>query len=328
MRKWTLALALCLLLTACSGGEKADAPSSLLGGAADVEEDAVLLTVDGREVPAWRYLYWLARTCDYLQERYEAAGLTLDWSAPLEGGTLADYAKDQALANTVLYAAVENRAEAEGLSLTEGDMAALAAAWEETAEDAGGEEAYLSDLAALGLDRARADELSGTGRLYAKLYARYESAEAASWETGEGPLTVNRILVAAGENRDAAREKAAEIFSQLNRAEDAAEVFASLAAQGDDPAGPRAVSGSGLDPSLEDAASALEMGQYSGILESGEGFSILMRCEADAGEVMAERFDAQLQQAAEEAVVQTTEAYDRLEAGDFAAGLRRGRRAL
>ena len=92
--KWrvmALALVLCLGLSGCAAEEK-KAPSSLLGRAAEMEEDAILLTIDGREIPAWRWLYWLAFTCGQIREKYTDSGLTLDWSAPVTGGTLAEYA--------------------------------------------------------------------------------------------------------------------------------------------------------------------------------------------------------------------------------------------
>ena len=168
-RMAALGLALCLGLSGCAvkGEEKND---SLLGRAAELGEELVLLTVDGREVPAWRYLYWLAFTCDQVREKYKDAGLSLDWETPVPGGTLADYAKDQALANTALYATVENWAEQYGCALSERERAALAETWEEQSAACGGEEAYLKELAALGLDRLRSEELSEVGMLYAKLY--------------------------------------------------------------------------------------------------------------------------------------------------------------
>ena len=77
-RMAALALALCLGLSGCALREEEE-KASLLGRAAELGEDMVLLTVDGREVPAWRYLYWLAFTCDQIREKYKDSGLTLDW---------------------------------------------------------------------------------------------------------------------------------------------------------------------------------------------------------------------------------------------------------
>lgn len=330
-RVTALALLLCLALTACGGGEDSR-DQGLFQEASGVEETEVLLTVDGREVPAWRYLHWLRRCCGQLREQYRAAGLPLDWNAPVEGGTLADYVKDQALADTALYATVETLAEANGCALDEADLAALESAWEEKAAEYGGEEAYLRRLADMGLDRARMEELAGVGRLYAKLYDLYlEEGSAlapapealAAFAAEQGRITVNRLLFAAGEDRESARQRAAEAFARLNTAEDLRAEFAALAAEGDDRLGPRTFTlGDGtLDQELEAAAQALEAGQCSGILETGEGFSILLREETDCGGVEEDYFDHLLQEAAENAEVRLTESYGALDPAAFAARL-------
>ena len=328
-RVTALALVLCLALTAC-GGREDGRGRGLFQRASEMEDDKALLTVDGREVPAWRYLYWLRRCCGRLQEQYRAAGLPLDWNAPVEGGTLADYVKDQALADTALYATVENWADLHGCTLDEEDLAALESAWTEKAAEYGGEEAYLRRLAEVGLDRARMEELTAVGRLYAKLYGLYleegsalapapEALEAFALE--RGGITVDRVLFAAGEDREAARQRAAEAFARLNTAEDQRAEFAALAAAGDDPAGPRTFTpGDGtLDGALEAAAQALEEGQCSGILETGEGFSILLRGETDRSGVEEAYFDHMLQKAAENAPVGLTEDYKALDPAAFAA---------
>ena len=72
-----------------------------------------------------------------------------------------------------------------------------------------------------------------------------------------------------------------------------------------------------LPQALEEAAKALEEGQYSGILESEEGFSILRRLASEGGTLAGEAFDSLLQEAAEGALVQTAPAYDGLDAAAF-----------
>ena len=115
IRAIALALLLCLCLTACGGEpEESGGQMSLLETAAGLDGTEHLLTIDNREIPAWRYLYWLAYTCDQIAQSYTESEVTLDWAAPVSGGTLADYAKDQALADTALYATVENWAEKYG----------------------------------------------------------------------------------------------------------------------------------------------------------------------------------------------------------------------
>jgi len=316
-----LALALCLGLSGCAFKKQEKEESSLLGRAAELGEELVLLTVDGREVPAWRYLYWLAFTCDQVREKYADANLTLDWNTPVTGGTLADYAKDQALADTALYATVENWAEKYGCVLSERERSELAETWEERCAAHGGEEDYLEELADLGLDRPRAEELTEVGMLYAKLcrLCLTEGSELADLLGTAERVTVDRVLISAGEDREAAREKAAEVFSRLNGAEDPDAVFPALAAEGDDTAGPRTFfPGDGtLSQALEEAAEALEEGQYSGILESEEGFSILRRLASEGAADAGEAFDQLLQDAAEGALVQTAPAYDSLDAAAF-----------
>ncbi len=323
-RMAALALALCLVLGGCALKKEGE-DASLLGRAAGFGEELALLTVDGREIPAWRYLYWLAFTCDQVREKYKDSGLTLDWETPVTGGTLADYAKDQALANTALYATVENWAERYGCVLSEAERAALVETWREQAEARGGEEAYLKELADLGLDRLRSEELTEVGMLYAKLYqlCLVEGSELSGLLGTVDSLTVDRILIRNGEDREAAREKAAEVFSRLNGAEDPAAAFSALALEGDDPAGPRTfLPGDGTLPqALEEAAEALEEGQYSGILESEEGFSILRRLAGEGKSLAGEVFDRLLQEAAEGAQVQTAPAYDSLDAAAFDAAL-------
>ncbi|MDD3347025.1 peptidylprolyl isomerase [Oscillibacter sp.] len=321
-----LALGVCLFLTACGGKGSDQSQTSFLGEAADLEETAVLVTVDGRKVSAWRYLYWLADTCDGIQEQYEKAGLRLDWNTPVTGGTLADYARDQALANTALYATVENWAVKYGCALSESDREALEGDWAEETKD--GEDAFLRKLRDRGLNRERMEELQGVGGLYAKLFAQCQTPGSAlapdpaalkAFAEKEKRMTLDRILVAVKDDRAAAQQRAAELFSQLNSAEDQASLFAALSAAGDDPKGPRTVTvGDGaLSSALEEAAATLEEGQCSGILESEEGFSILRRLPVDSAVILGEYFDSLLEEAAKGAVVEEAEAYQKIDPADF-----------
>jgi len=309
-----LALSLCLTLTACGGEPKeSGGQTSILGQAAGLEETELLLTIQGREVPAWRYLYWLAYTCDQIAARYEASRLTLDWNIPVSGGTLADYAKDQALADTALYATVEN--------------------WAAEQNCAPPEESASGALPALGLPPERLAELEAVGGQYAALYALYETEgsplaptaeELTAYGESAGAMTLDRVLVPAGEDREAARNRAAELFSQLNSAEDQAAVFARLAAAGGDTAGPRtALPGDGTwEETLWEAAAALEEGQCSGILESEEGFSILRRLPLEPDALRQACFDHRLETAAAGAAVTVEAAYDALDAARFYDALR------
>ena len=298
-----LALALCLLLSGC--GKKETDAGSLLGQAAGLEDDTPLLTVDGREIPAWKYLYWLAADCRQLEERCEASGTALDWSAAVpEGGTLADLVKADALADTVLYAVVDSWAELYGCTLTEEELG------------------NLPKRSYPGLTEEQGQVLAETGRKYAKLYALYETpgsplapaeGELELFQQTSGPLAAERLLVPAGDDREAARRRAAELFARLNAAEDQASAFDTLLTEtGGGPLPEEEWTGA-----LKDAASALEPGQISGIIETDAGFSILRRLPAEGAALREAYFDSLLQDAAAVSDILFTNTYNSLRPAAF-----------
>lgn len=305
-RMTILTLTLCLLLTACGGkGQTSKGQMPFSEETVKSEEEASLLTVDGRKVPTWRYVYWLLTACEQTQAEYEAAGTELDWDTPVSEGTLGDCVKQAALADTALYATVENWAAAYGYVPGETEEHTIA-------------------LPNLGFGPAQMAELEEVRQMYAWLYRQYQDGKIPLTPTEEtlrtygtdcGAMTVNRILVAADKDRETARQRAAELFSQLNGAKDPASTFATLAAAGGDPAGSRTIlpSNTSLAPELLAAAKALEEGQTSGILESQEGFSILRREPLDTNALREEYFDHLLTQAAAAAAVTTLPAYETLD---------------
>ena len=193
-----LALGAAISLTACGGG---DTEGGLLCEASGIRPDTVLLSVDGRDVSAQRYLYWLAYACDYIADYYDS-GEGIQWGDTVSGQSLEDYAKDQALQNAALYATVETWAEDYGCTLTDEDRTAMDREWAARAAQYGGEEAYLAVLARMGLDRAEAEAISGDYYLYEHLYDLYctEGSELAPAEHDletfaqeQGYLTVDHI---------------------------------------------------------------------------------------------------------------------------------------
>ena len=205
-----LALGAAISLTACGGG---DTEGGLLCEASGIRPDTVLLSVDGRDVSAQRYLYWLAYACDYIADYYDS-GEGIQWGDTVSGQSLEDYAKDQALQNAALYATVETWAEDYGCTLTDEDRTAMDREWAARAAQYGGEEAYLAVLARMGLDRAEAEAISGDYYLYEHLYDLYctEGSELAPAEHDletfaqeQGYLTVDHIWLstAAADPADA-----------------------------------------------------------------------------------------------------------------------------
>lgn len=307
MKQKLAALALCLTLTAC--GQAETTPSSLLGSAAGLDETEILLCVDGQEIPAWKYLYWLAVDCRRLEERYAEAGAVLDWEMTLpEGGTPEERVRADALADTALCAAVESWAAIYGCTLTETERAALTA-WDDPC-----------------LSEAQGLVMAELGELYGKLYRSYltdgsplapAEGELALFEASSGLLAADRLLIPAGDDREAARQEAADLFSQLNAAQEPDTVFDSLLITYGS-----ADTVSSWAEALRAAVSALDAGQLSGIIETDEGFSILRRLPTDAAALREAHFDSLLQAAADSSEIQCSAAFERLRPSAFWAALK------
>ena len=298
-----LTLMLCLMLTAC-GGSRDEPPQgqvSLLEKPAEMEEETILLTVDGREVETWQYLYWLRQACETIAAEYEAAGMNPDWAQQTESGTLADYAKAQALSDAALYATVENWAEQYGC----------------TAETTVGE-------AENGLTARQSAKLSQVGQLYGALYTVAftpeselcpSEAEVETFAAEEGWIGFRQIRIPFDGDRETAQRKAAELFGRLNAAEDGAAEFSTI----EEAAGVETLRlGEGKLPGeLEDALAGLEEGQFSGILEAEDAFVLLLRQKAEERMVREAFFDHQLLKAAEAAEIRCTSAYQTLDVASF-----------
>lgn len=320
MKRCVPVLCLCLVLLLSACGTSASGEGRLLSRASGIADDEVLLTVDGREVPAWRYLYWLTSVCDQIRTAWNESGRTLDWQQTLSGEPLADYARRKALENTALYATVETLAEDNGVTLSEEDQAQLDAEWQEKVTEYGSEEAYLEALARMGLGKEEARALSEDACLYRKLLtlaadpasALYVTEEALTeFTAGREYLAASCILVStegvAAEDTEtlaAQKSRAETLFSQINSAADGAAAFAQLAqTENDAPAQPGTfAAGDGTLPqAAEEALRALEVGQWSGVVETEEGYYLLLRQETDSSAIRTDCFDQTLLAAAQEA---------------------------
>ena len=347
---YCLALTAVLSLTAC-GGDDGTRKEGLFYEATGISPDAVLLTVDGRDIPAERYFYWLAYICDYIGEYYDE-GDGIQWSETLSGETLESYAKNRALENTVLYATVENWAEEYGCTLTDEDRTNMDREWEARVAQYGSEEAYLEVLANMGLDRTGAEAISADYYLYSQLYDLYCAEDSAlsprddeleTYAREQGYLTVDHIWISTAavdpadtEAYSACRAKAEEAFSKLNESATPLSDFAVLAATYSDetdreqhPEGRTFAIGDGTMPeAFEAAAQELEENQWSGIVEADDGFYIILRKPLNLDAVSPDYFDALLQAAAESAEVTFSDHYEELTASDFYSGLLSARAAL
>ena len=87
-----------------------------------IHPDAVLMRINGEDISAEEYLYWLAYDCEYLSNYVP----NVDWSAELTAGvTYGDYAKTEALETVKLFSVVRAWVQEAGVTLTEEDQAEL-----------------------------------------------------------------------------------------------------------------------------------------------------------------------------------------------------------
>jgi hypothetical protein len=134
----------------CNGSYGAKAESDVLLEWAGIPADTAMLTVDGAEIPADLYYYWLGCSLDFLDfSRYNGEGLL--WSDEIDGMSVSEYAKRDALETVRLYAAAQRKAEELVCGFDEDTQTKLNGARSDFVASVGGEEAFALYLRGIGL---------------------------------------------------------------------------------------------------------------------------------------------------------------------------------
>ncbi len=113
------------LLAGCDGTaqpQPTPAPDDVAYQTAGISRDTVLFTVDGTDVIADEYLFWLLNSIGEARDSGRLDGED-GWPEEIEGVPTAEYLKTQALETSKLYTVVSNHAAAEGVTLSEEDEA-------------------------------------------------------------------------------------------------------------------------------------------------------------------------------------------------------------
>ena len=298
-----LALCMALTATACSPKEE-ETPKGpdVLSQVSGLDADAVMLTVDGREVTNQMYLYWLAYTMESLSASMpgwvDDAGL-LKWDEMAdENLTVEDVVRQETLNTAKMYMVVENWAEDYDITLTEDETAIIDQDLDTYAQQLGGQEMYDAYLWDQGLTADLNRRLTHTYYLYSKFHEAamepgsplYIEDEVLYQYDGITPDTVlvDHILLTKGDDAAANAEAYAameKILEMLGQAGDsAASVFSYVADQvSQDPGrssfpyGYLVTEDADFLPEFKEAALSLEEGQYSGIVETDAGYHILLR---------------------------------------------------
>lgn len=309
-----------LLLCACGGKEPFDTPdeeqlsppSGIYYEITGINPSETVLTLDGNEVPAELFYYWVSYICSSLEYQIGSAyyyyGLYADllntetgevnWDADYQGRPLSEVALEDARQAVIFYAAAENLAAKYGQTITGEDETALANSRASMVEQLGGEEEFQSYLGKIGLSETNYSRINRSAMLYEKLL------DLTADETSELYLApedyeayaayADHILLAAidletreplSEEESAAKKALAEdLLAQLQEAENPEELFNQLANEYSEDTGRAAnpygyviTPSSSFVASFKETALALSPGELSGIVESEYGYHILLR---------------------------------------------------
>lgn len=170
LKSRAVALIVCvaLILVGWFGGSALQSmgSNSLTAQASGLKPKTVVMQIGDQKVTAGAYLYWLTSTCDMIYQYY---GIT-DWSTLVTADlTAGDYAKEQADYYVSQYAAIEQIAAEQGVTLTEEQQADLDGLMDTYIEYYGSEELYRYMMNYAGLDEETLLDISAVPYLYSNL---------------------------------------------------------------------------------------------------------------------------------------------------------------
>lgn len=373
-----LALALTLILTlalsACGPKEAAPtetptaSPSAaptqpvdlLPDNATDVAQEVlgfpngtVLLTVNGADVTAEEYLYWLGNMTAYYDMMMSMYGgsLNLDEAIDDNGTTWGEQLKEIAYQNAVLIAVTPEAAARNGVALDDEDLAELRQQRESNIESAGSEEKYAYQLQGMNISDETSFGLDLTSALFTKLEEAYTQklltaggAEAltdedmAAYLEEAGLLRAKHILLLTkdpdtNEEYDDAKKaeqkaKAEDILAKLR--EDPTQFDTLMNENSEDSGLSSYPDGYLFGPNemvteFEEGTRALAVGEISDIVESTYGYHIILRLDADCEESRQEcaesKFNEMMSDIVDSAVVEKKPEYDSFTTKDYYEGL-------
>lgn len=354
MKRMT-ALALSLLLTlslaSCGGMSKGSRTDGIYYEATGISPDAVLLRIDGMDVTAERYFYWLYNSASNAAAYCGTDGFASDAG---DGRTYAEVCLDFTLEAAKQYAMVESWAKECGITMTEEEAAEVTAQVDAYAEQYGD-----FGFQYMGVTRETMEYLYTQFSSYDKLMDEVlaeggslapTEEELDAYAEESGLMMADHILLAtkdlstgealSADELKAQYEKAEEILHELRAAEDLPSRFKLMADEYSEDPG-RAyypegyVFGEGeMLQEFEDAAKALEPGELSGIVETSAGYHILLRKDIPSDQLLTEDgyFTYLLEQKTAAAEVEVSDLYNEkvltMDMGDFYTKVSDAREAL
>lgn len=363
-----LSLSLLLSLSACGkedhtpAGEEdptASYAQEFAQAVAGIDADTVMFTVNGEEVTAEYYLYWLAYDC-YDWNSYTGGTVAFD-AEVTEGTTAAEFLKEDAQRMAAFYVTLEQKAAVLGCGLTEAQWAQWAQIKEDYRENLG-EDRFNLSLRQLGLTEAGYDRI-GALREISAMYDNLTVSLTAQptkedmdryTEENDTYKAKHILLLTAAEKEDgtvvlstggaptnadgtpftgtaeeynrSAMEQMQDILSQVARAADPAAKFDELmhlysqdTGLVTNPNGYTFSSGQ-MVAEFERAAKALDYGEYTKEpVESRFGYHIILRLDLE-DECRREQMEGKFEQwIAEMSIENVSAEYEGIDAADFFA---------
>lgn len=315
--------------------EARDNPVSYLTDGA-LNPDDVVMTVNGVDVTADTYVYWLSYQYTYASYFYAQYGSTLDLTQTVDddGTTIAQSLAEQSKAVAEMNALIRARAQEAGLTLTEeqqDSMKDLEANYDENtllyyATDMETlEEAYSDSCLANNLK----DHLFGAG---GEMEPTQETL--ADFAQEHGTYTCRYILLATNdleeddqEGREAQRLLAEQLLSQLQECspEELEDKFTELQQEYNTSDGNTERYTFDNDDSLvsgfREKVSELEVGELGLTEETDYGYFVLLRLDTEletlSEDYSAATYDSLISQWMDEAEVTTTDGMDNLDVAAF-----------
>lgn len=339
------------LLSSC--GSDYDPVQDIMG----YKGSTVLFTVNGQDVTAEQYLFWLAQQAD---TTYSCASMmqsddseTSFWATKVDENsdkTIADQVKAAAQNYAAMYSVVEAKGKEEGYSYTSEDKASYQEDLATAKEQLGGEDAYAKYLKSMCISNKGFEHLSSVSFIHSHMVdgmfqdgkENAPTAEDLTQYAEDNDLLVAKHILlltkdmTTGEDlsdteKAEKKAKADDLLKQLQAITDPTELeskFDELMKANSEDTGLESspdgyvFSAGDMVEAFESATRSLEPGQLSGIVESDYGYHIILRLDPATSKAFREKYSSEKlremeKQWVDEADIKTTETYDNLSVADF-----------